>query len=88
MSDPLKNLEGLAARARQEQVPRSDVARQVLYRIGRRRTREVAADRSFMLFAVASVAAAVVVFVLTASLFNTITDPLWTLFQTAPIVAP
>ncbi len=82
MENPLNKLEKLAARARQEKTPAVDVSQQVLYRLSQR---EASRSRPLLIFAIASFATALVVIALSFSLFETMTDPLWTLFQVLPI---
>jgi hypothetical protein len=85
MHDPMKDLEGLAARARREAVPPVDVERQVLRRI---RQMPEPTDRALLLFAIASFAAAAVVVAISTSLLYRITDPFWTLFEMASTLTP
>ena len=85
MSDPLKTLDELVARARKEEAPRLDAAPGVLYHL---RQRKESLERPLAVFALGSSAAAVVALGFIGSLLYTITDPLWTLFQMMPTMVP
>ena len=84
MRDPLKTVERLAAKARQEEVPRVDVGSQVLYRI-REARRPV--ERRLAFFAAGSFAAATAAMVLVLPLINTLMDPLAAFLQQSADIA-
>ena len=83
MNDPLKMVEKLAARAREQKPPSVDVADGVIQRI---RQGEEPGFNPLMVFAAGSLASAAGVAVFSASLLYTITDPLWSLFEMTPII--
>ncbi len=85
LDDPLDQLEELAARARDESPPRTDVAGAVLRELRRPGSAD---DRPLAWLAVASVAAAVVAGVFFVALYAAIADPLWTYFETAALLVP
>ncbi len=85
MSDPFKYLDELAARAREEEAPRVDVAPGVLYRI---RQKGESLVRPLAIFALGSSAVAVVALGFIGYLLYTIMDPLRTLFQLMPVMLP
>lgn len=77
MPEPLKELEKLAARARQERTPPVDVTGAVLRRI---RVQDENPIRPLAFLALASCVAAVVAALFSLSLLDTLNDPFWTLF--------
>ncbi|MFC1572721.1 hypothetical protein ACFL6M_03890 [Candidatus Eisenbacteria bacterium] len=85
MHDPLKHLDKIAARARGEQPPRVDVSERVVTHLLQRQPR---VDRPLLVFALGSVAAAIVVALITIPLLNSVSDPLWALFQPTHVLMP
>ncbi len=83
--DPLKSLEELAARAREEEAPRVDAAPGVLHRLWQR---EDSLVRPLAIFALGSSAVAIAALGFIGYLLYTIKDPLRTLFQLMPMVVP
>ncbi len=86
MTDPRTVMHTLAARARQETAPTVDVGRQVTAKLRKRERRD--SERPLFWFAAASLATAVVVVVISASLYQSISDPFWTLFQNGLAMLP
>ncbi len=81
MRDPLERLEKIAARARREVPPEVDVSDAVWARIAEA---SGSPHRTWELL----VAAVVVTMILSRALYQAITDPLWTLFQSASTFIP
>ena len=80
MNDPLEYIEKLAARARQEKALQGDVSQLVLRRI---HEREDSLSRPMLVFAAGYAAAASIALAYGLMLFNTINDPLSSVFQIA-----
>ena len=75
-------IDKIAARARQETFPAVDVSGRVI----RRLTPEALSPyRPRLVFTLVSVAAAALAIILSIGLFDTMTDPLWTMFQVMPV---
>ena len=85
MTDGLKNLEGLSARARREEAPKVDVSSRVVLRL---RRQAPAASWSMLLFASGTAIAAAVVLVISFPLIEMLIDPLSAFFLIAADVLP
>ena len=85
MTDWLKFLEGLSARARREELPRVDVSSRVALRL----SREVLTPAwPMVLFASSTAVAAAVVLIISLPLIEMLTDPLSAFFLAAINVLP
>jgi hypothetical protein len=82
MNKFLKSIEKVAARARQETPPSVDVSQRVIRRLS---LEAPAPYRPLLIFTFVSIAAAVVAILLSIGLFDSMTDPLWTMFQVIPV---
>ena len=78
----LKNMDKMAARARQETTPSVDVSNRVISRLSRK---EPSPYRPLLIFTFVSIAAAALAIVLSIGVFDSMTDPLWTMFQVMPV---
>jgi hypothetical protein len=78
----LRHLEKIAARARQETAPPVDVSNRVISRLSRP---EPSPFRPLLIFTFVSIAAAALAIILSIGLFDSMTDPLWTMFQVMPV---
>ena len=85
MSKSLEYVERLARRARQERAPQGDVSQRVLSRLGER---ETVMATPMLVFATGYAALASVALVYGYILFETMNDPLLSLFQQSTIVMP
>jgi hypothetical protein len=80
--DVNKNISQLATRARDDTAPTVNVTGQVLRRL---RVQAPSSYRPLLVFTIVSMAAAVLAVVLSIGLYDSMSDPLWTMFQVMPV---
>ena len=85
MTDLLKFLEDLSARARREEPPRMDISSRVVLRLSRE---ALTPDWPMVLFASGTAVAAAVVLIISFPLMEMLTDPLSAFFLMAANVLP
>lgn len=85
MTDALKYLEKLAARARLEMAPPTRVSSRVLQRLAQD---DIPVEQIIRPFAMVTVLAAIVTLILTIQLYDLLSDPLTGLFLLAAEVMP